>query len=84
LKQPTIALIQQKLSEEKGVASIWTYDGIRVNYEDNSWVLIRPSGTEPKIRIYCEGVTTKRLNQLTKQSISLVKTAINKAEKQRG
>jgi len=83
LKQPTIALIQQKLSEEKGVASIWTYDGIRVNYEDNSWVLIRPSGTEPKIRIYCEGVTRKRLNQLAKQSISLVKTAINKAEKQR-
>jgi len=83
LKQPTMALIQQKLSEDKGVASIWTYDGIRVNYEDNSWVLIRPSGTEPKIRIYCEGVTTKRLNQLAKQSISLVKTAINKAEEQR-
>ena len=83
LKQPTIAVIQQKLSEEKGVASIWTYDGIRVNYEDNSWVLIRPSGTEPKVRIYCEGVTTKRLNQLSKQSISLVKTAINRAEKER-
>lgn len=83
LKQPTIAVIQQKHSEEKGVASIWTYDGIRVNYEDNSWVLIRPSGTEPKVRIYCEGVTTKRLNQLSKQSISLVKTAINRAEKER-
>ncbi len=82
LKQPTMALIKQKLSVEKAVESIWTYDGIRVNYSDESWVLIRPSGTEPKIRIYCEGVTTKRLNQLSKQSISLVKTAINKAEKE--
>jgi len=81
LKQPTIALIQQKLSEEKGVASIWTYDGVRVNYEDNSWVLIRPSGTEPKIRIYCEGITTKRFSQLTKRSTSLVKTAIRTAAK---
>jgi len=83
LKQPTIALIRQELSEEKGVASIWTYDGIRVNYEDNSWVLIRPSGTEPKIRIYCEGATTKRLSQLTKRSTSLVKTTISKAKQQR-
>lgn len=84
LKQSTMALIQRKLSEEKEVANIWTYDGIRVNYEDNSWVLIRPSGTEPKIRIYCEGVTTKRLNQLAKQSISLVKTTMIKAKKRQG
>jgi len=80
LKQPTMVLIRQKLSEEKGVASIWTYDGIRVNYEDNSWVLIRPSGTEPKIRIYCEGITTKRLSQLTKRSTSLVKTTIRQMD----
>jgi len=83
LKQPTMALIRQRLSEEKGVASIWTYDGIRVNYEDNSWVLIRPSGTEPKIRIYCEGATTRRLNELAKQSASLVKTTIIKEKKQK-
>lgn len=83
LKQPTMKLIREELSEEKEVASILTYDGVRVNYEDNSWVLIRPSGTEPKIRIYCEGITTKRLSQLTKRSTSLVKTAIRKANGQR-
>ena len=82
LKQPTMELIREELSEEKEVASILTYDGVRVNYEDNSWVLIRPSGTEPKIRIYCEGITTKRLSQLTKRSTSLVKTAISKANGQ--
>jgi phosphoglucosamine mutase len=26
-----------------------TIDGVRLRFEDNSWVLIRPSGTEPYI-----------------------------------
>ena len=28
-------------------------DGLRIDYDDG-WVLLRPSGTEPKFRIYSE------------------------------
>ncbi len=31
-----------------------TIDGLRYDFEDSTWVLIRKSGTEPKIRIYYE------------------------------
>ncbi|MGA7616497.1 MAG: phosphoglucomutase/phosphomannomutase family protein [Thermoanaerobaculia bacterium] len=29
-------------------------DGVKLNFEDGSWILFRKSGTEPLIRIYCE------------------------------
>jgi len=38
----------------KSVKSVITEDGIKIIFEDNSWFLIRPSGTEPKVRFYIE------------------------------
>jgi phosphomannomutase len=29
-------------------------DGVKVTYGDGSWILIRPSGTEPVCRLYAE------------------------------
>ena len=40
-----------------------TIDGIKAEFEDGS-VLIRPSGTEPIIRIYCEATTENRIHEL--------------------
>ncbi|MEA2239831.1 MAG: hypothetical protein QOC81_4555 [Thermoanaerobaculia bacterium] len=36
-------------------ASIEEKDGVKMNFADGSWILFRKSGTEPIIRIYCEG-----------------------------
>jgi phosphomannomutase len=41
-------------STSKTVSEIVTVDGVKVIFEDESWLLIRPSGTEPKVRIYAE------------------------------
>ncbi len=37
------------------VKDILTIDGVKYLLEDNSWLLIRPSGTEPVLRVYSEG-----------------------------
>lgn len=31
-----------------------TLDGLKLAFADGSWVMFRPSGTEPKTRLYCE------------------------------
>ncbi|HUN22315.1 MAG TPA: phosphoglucomutase/phosphomannomutase family protein [Anaerolineales bacterium] len=37
------------------VHTVSTFDGVKYLMEDDSWLLIRPSGTEPVLRVYAEG-----------------------------
>lgn len=41
-------------AQSKKVKQLLTLDGTKVIFEDDSWMLVRPSGTEPKVRIYTE------------------------------
>lgn len=36
------------------VSSVERLDGVKLNLADDAWLLVRPSGTEPLLRIYCE------------------------------
>ena len=36
------------------VTSVERLDGVKLNLADDAWLLVRPSGTEPLLRIYCE------------------------------
>lgn len=47
-------------------------DGLRVVFKDKSWVMFRPSGTEPKTRIYCEAKDELRLAELVEAARNLV------------
>jgi len=46
------------------VAEVSTKDGVKYILEDNSWLLIRPSGTEPVLRVYAEGRTDEMVEAL--------------------
>jgi phosphomannomutase len=39
-------------------------DGVKFNLADGSWLLMRPSGTEPLVRVYLEAPSQKRLKEL--------------------
>jgi phosphomannomutase len=50
-----------------------TIDGLKLVLEDGSWVLLRPSGTEPLIRIYIEANNQKEVDELKLAVQQLVK-----------
>lgn len=46
-------------------------DGVKYLLADDSWLLIRPSGTEPVLRIYAEGRSREQVRELLKQGAVL-------------
>jgi phosphomannomutase len=47
-------------------------DGIKLYLEDGSWVLLRPSGTEPLMRVYLETNSPDKLNQIATQMEQMI------------
>ncbi len=47
-------------------------DGIKLYLEEGSWVLLRPSGTEPLMRVYMETNTPEKLAQIAQYMESMI------------
>lgn len=57
-KPRMVERLQQDVPSEIGgnkLVEVSTKDGVKFIFEDDSWLLIRPSGTEPVLRVYAEG-----------------------------
>ncbi|MDP8265486.1 MAG: phosphoglucomutase/phosphomannomutase family protein [Candidatus Aceula meridiana] len=48
----------------KKVVNVKTFDGVKLIREDESWIMFRPSGTEPLIRSYVEAKSAKKAKDL--------------------
>ncbi|AFV75533.1 phosphomannomutase [Thermus oshimai JL-2] len=75
LKVPTEGLLE-RLREPRPLAGLTPkgvedLDGVKWIYE-NAWVLFRPSGTEPVVRIYAEGPSEGVVRALLKEAEALV------------
>jgi len=54
------------------VDDVVTKDGFKLLLTDGSWVLVRPSGTEPKLRVYAEANSEQRIDRLLSAGRDLV------------
>jgi phosphomannomutase len=60
------SLASQSPSEFAGgkVTDVQTVDGVKLVFQDESWLLFRQSGTEPVLRIYAEASSINQVNVL--------------------
>ncbi len=60
------------------VADINDSDGVKFILDDNSWLLIRPSGTEPVLRIYAESRSDDQVQRLLQEGAQLAEAQLSK------
>ncbi|MDD3662876.1 MAG: phosphoglucosamine mutase, partial [Candidatus Pacebacteria bacterium] len=53
-------------------AQIDEQDGIRFDWEDKSWIHLRPSNTEPIIRLFGEAKTQERIDYLFEEAKKII------------
>lgn len=65
-EQMTERLISQTPPDIGGekICQVATLDGVKYILADDSWLLIRPSGTEPVLRVYAEGRSSEMVQAL--------------------
>jgi phosphomannomutase len=51
-------------------------DGYKMVFSDGSWVMFRPSGTEPLTRLYCESRDSQMLEALVQQGTQCIESSI--------
>ena len=54
------------------VEAVETMDGIKLDFADDAWLLLRFSGTEPLIRCYAEAASSRELDDLLARGMELV------------
>jgi len=58
------------------VAKVVTLDGFKLLLENGSWLLVRPSGTEPKLRVYAEADSDEAVDELLAEGREIVEPLI--------
>jgi phosphoglucosamine mutase len=72
--------LEARLREKAGArGKLEALDGIRVAFDDG-WVLVRPSGTEPKIRITAEAKSEPRARELYDLALETIEECLRELE----
>ncbi|MBS3760854.1 MAG: phosphoglucomutase/phosphomannomutase family protein, partial [Halodesulfurarchaeum sp.] len=61
---------------DRAVEEVNPADGIKALLEDGSWLVVRPSGTEPKMRVYAEAGSETRVEALLEAGRNIVKPLV--------
>ena len=78
LKAAVMQALTRKLPETfRDALDVVTVDGLGISLKEG-WILVRPSGTEPAIRITCEARTARQAEETMKRTKNIVAEAIQR------
>ncbi len=60
----------------ESMVNVSNLDGVKYIFADDSWLLIRPSGTEPVLRVYAEGRTQEMVTALLEFGESIASSVV--------
>jgi phosphoglucosamine mutase len=72
LKQLVMRQLKESLPEIYPGVELSEIDGLRLSWQDSEWALIRPSGTEPAVRITAESKDKEKTKELIKSLTHLL------------
>jgi len=78
-KEAVLAELEDHIPESvcgSPVAKVVTLDGFKLLLENGSWLLVRPSGTEPKLRVYAEADSDEAVAALLDEGREIVEPLI--------
>jgi phosphomannomutase len=75
-KVETMERLATGLPESFPEADVETEHGVRLSFEDGSWTLVRPSGTEPYVRVYAE---SESVDALVDSVVDAVERAVDRS-----
>lgn len=58
----------------KKVVDVDRRDGVKFHLEGDAWLMMRPSGTEPLVRVYAEAATVDEVNELLDAASDIVQS----------
>jgi phosphomannomutase / phosphoglucomutase len=61
--------------EHQGDGKVEKVDGVKMWVDEKTWALIRPSGTEPVVRVFVESETKEKADSTSKRFVKAVKAA---------
>jgi phosphomannomutase len=78
-KAPVLSALGEVLPDEVAgvpVERVNEVDGFKALLADGSWLLMRPSGTEPKLRVYAEAESRERVDDLLAAGRELIEPLV--------
>ena len=74
-KVPVVGSLEemyQKMKNHFNKCEVNELDGLRLDFRDSSWIHLRPSNTEPIVRLYGEATTKERIESLFEETKKVI------------